>query len=244
MTPCIVFPLRWLLLVCPRALSCGVPHSFLTLPFLVTVCMKKWLADLHSSGFCWWNWMIYVFFARTRLRWRWTIQHPDQCTTGNESSLVTRGTERCHRLFQEGQTCLNSVVVCCSPPGFWAIHIKPMAKQPFCMMSEALRVWSVEWSIDYHFILLQNFIFRPLQNFGWWKMEKCHYCIWFYTRTLLLCFAIHFVPQTPFIHPLQYCSHPLILMWNLYMTEDRSPEVLYSENTPLVSSWKAGRCPV
>lgn len=39
-------------------------------------------------------------------------------TSGSESWLVTRGTGRPHRLFQEGQTRLNSVVVCCRPPGF------------------------------------------------------------------------------------------------------------------------------
>lgn len=35
-------------------------------------------------------------------------------------------------------------------PMFWAIQIKPMAKQPFCMMSEALRVGSVKYSLPFY----------------------------------------------------------------------------------------------
>lgn len=87
------FPPGWLLLVHPRALSCGVPHSFLTLPFLVTVWMKKWLADyilLFSVDGT--EWFMCVL-PEPRLGWRWTIQHPDHFT-GSESWLVTRGTER------------------------------------------------------------------------------------------------------------------------------------------------------
>lgn len=96
---------------------------------------------------------------------------------------------------------------------FWASQKKLKAKEPSCVMSEALTVQCIDWSIDYLYILLQHFNFRALQNFSWWKMQKWHYWVQFYTGNITAqCFVIHFDPQIPFGHSLRCCSYPLVLL--------------------------------
>lgn len=118
---------------------------------------------------------------------------------------------------------------------FWATQKKPKAKQPSCVMSEAPMIRCIGWSVDYLCILLQNFIFRALQNFSWWKMQKCHYWMRFYTGNITaLCFVIHFDPQILFGHSLWCCSYPLVLL-NLEPIHDReqiSWGALLKEHSP------------
>lgn len=120
-TPCIVFLLRWLLLVHVRVLSCEVPCSFLTSSFQTTPYVKKWPA--HSALF----WFLCVTLKDLCV----LLQDQDlgegepfstAQSTGCESHLVPRGTRKTTLTLLKGQTHLNSVVVGCNPIGllcFW-----------------------------------------------------------------------------------------------------------------------------